>query len=116
MNKKKDIDGMYRIYRQVSLYLIGLLVIMTVVMYLLGVAAGLVATAFTAIYAVVVIVVYLRMNVLEHGRYVEFAMEHGKMQKELIKENKRDYTNENHWNLKAEAIEQLSSFLTQNLK
>ena len=37
-------------------------------------------------------------------------------QKELIKENKRDYTNENHWNLKAEAIEQLYSFLTQNLK
>lgn len=92
MNKKKDIDGMYRIYRQVSLYLIGLLVIMTVVMYLLGVAAGLVATAFTAIYAVVVIVVYLRMNVLEHGRYVEFAMEHGKMQKELIKELPIPYT------------------------
>ena len=92
MNKKKDIDGMYRIYRQISLYLIGLLVIMTVVMYLLGVAAGLVATAFTAIYAVVVIVVYLRMNVLEHGRYVEFAMEHGKMQKELIKELPIPYT------------------------
>ena len=92
MDKKKDIDGMYRIYRQVSLYLIGLLVVMTVVMYLLGVAAGLVATAFTAIYAVVVIIVYLRMNVLEHGRYVEFAMEHGKMQKELIKEFPIPYT------------------------
>ena len=48
--------------------------------------------------------------------YLESLLGKSRKQKELIKENKRDYTNENHWNLKAEAIEQLSSFLTQNLK
>lgn len=77
---------MYNRYRQVSLYLIGLLCLMTVCLFLVDVASGLIAAVFTAVYGVVSVIAYLRMNALSRDRYVEFAMEHGKMQKELIKE------------------------------
>lgn len=48
--------------------------------------------------------------------YLETLLGKSRKQKELIKENKRDYTNKNHWNLKADTIRQLSDFLVKNLK
>ena len=86
MNEMRDVEGLYNRYRQVPLYLIGMFCLMTVFMYFVGIAAGVIATIFTAIYGIINIVVFLRMNSLSRDRYVEFAMEHGKMQKELIKE------------------------------
>ena len=86
MNEKRDVEGLYNRYRQVPLYLIGMFCLMTVFMYFVGIGAGVIATIFTAVYGAVSIVVFLRMNALSRDRYVEFAMEHGKMQKELIKE------------------------------
>lgn len=86
MNEKRDINGVYNRYRQVPVYLIGLFCLMTVLMYLIGIGAGILATIFTLTYGVITVFVFLRMNLLERDRYVEFAMEHGKMQKELIKE------------------------------
>lgn len=38
-----------------------------------------------------------------------------KSQKELIKDNNRDYTNENHWDLRSKALIPLIDFLCQNL-
>ncbi len=86
MNEMRDVEGLYNRYRQVPLYLIGLFCLMTVFMYFVGIGAGVIATIFTAIYGTITIAVFLRMNSLSRDRYVEFAMEHGKMQKELIKE------------------------------
>jgi len=86
MNEMRDVEGLYNRYRQVPLYLIGMFCLMTVFMYFVGIVAGVIATIFTAIYGIINIVVFLRMNSLSRDRYVEFAMEHGKMQKELIKE------------------------------
>ena len=86
MNEKRDINSVYNRYRQVPVYLIGLFCLMTVLMYLIGIGAGILATIFTLTYGVITVFVFLRMNLLERDRYVEFAMEHGKMQKELIKE------------------------------
>ena len=86
MNEIRDVEGLYNRYRQVPLYLIGMFCLMTVFMYFVGIVAGVIATIFTAIYGIINIVVFLRMNSLSRDRYVEFAMEHGKMQKELIKE------------------------------
>ena len=86
MNEIRDVEGLYNRYRQVPLYLIGMFCLMTVFMYFVGRVAGVIATIFTAIYGIINIVVFLRMNSLSRDRYVEFAMEHGKMQKELIKE------------------------------
>lgn len=86
MNEKRDVEGLYNRYRQVPLYLIGMFCLMTVFMYFVGIGAGVIATIFTVVYGAVSIVVFLRMNALSRDRYVEFAMEHGKMQKELIKE------------------------------
>ncbi len=86
MNEMRDVEGLYNRYRQVPLYLIGLFCLMTVFMYFVGIGAGVIATIFTAIYGTITVAVFLRMNSLSRDRYVEFAMEHGKMQKELIKE------------------------------
>lgn len=86
MNEMRDVEGLYNRYRQVPLYLIGLFCLMTVFMYFVGIGAGVIATIFTAIYGAITVAVFLRMNTLSRDRYVEFAMEHGKMQKELIKE------------------------------
>lgn len=86
MSEKRDINGVYNRYRQVPVYLIGLFCLMTVLMYFVGIGAGVIATIFTLTYGTIVVFVFLRMNLLERDRYVEFAMEHGKMQKELIKE------------------------------
>lgn len=88
MNEKRDrdVEVMYNRYRQTSLYLIAMFCLMTVLMYLVNIPAGVIATFFTAIYGTVSVIVFLRMNSLSRDRYVEFAMEHGKMQKELIKE------------------------------
>ncbi len=86
MNEKRDINGVYNRYRQVPVYLIGLFCLMTVLMYFVGIGAGILATIFTLTYGTIIVFTFLRMNLLERDRYVEFAMEHGKMQKELIKE------------------------------
>lgn len=86
MKGKRDVEGMYSIYRQVPLFLIGLFCLMTVLMFFVNVAAGLLAAAFTVVYGVAAVFSYLRMNSLSRDKYVEFAMEHGRMQKELIKE------------------------------
>ena len=79
MSEKRDINGVYNRYRQVPVYLIGLFCLMTVLMYLVGIGAGVIATIFTLTYGTIVVFVFLRMNLLERDRYVEFAMEHGKM-------------------------------------
>jgi c-di-AMP phosphodiesterase-like protein len=85
MNENRDGDTLYKRYRQVSLYLIGLFALMTVCMFFVGVIPGLVSLFFSAVYGAISIVVYMKMNALSRDRFVEFAVEHGKMQKELLK-------------------------------
>jgi c-di-AMP phosphodiesterase-like protein len=58
---------------------------MTVCMFFVGVVPGLVSLFFSAVYGAISIVVYMKMNALSRDRFVEFAVEHGKMQKELLK-------------------------------
>lgn len=48
--------------------------------------------------------------------YLEVLFGTSKSQKERIKENKRDYTNQDHWNLNADSIKNLSDFLRGNLE
>lgn len=43
--------------------------------------------------------------------YLEVLLGASKSQKEMIKDPKREYTNENHWNLKADALNALTGFL-----
>ena len=48
--------------------------------------------------------------------YLEALLGESRKQKELIKENKRDYKNANHWNLQAEEILALVDFLKKYLE
>ena len=47
--------------------------------------------------------------------YLEALLGPSRSEKEMIKEAKRDYKNENHWNLKAQALSNLIDFLKKNL-
>lgn len=47
--------------------------------------------------------------------YLEVLLGASKSQKEMIKDPKREYTNKNHWNLKADALNALSGFLKSSL-
>lgn len=47
--------------------------------------------------------------------YLEALLGKSRKQKELIKENRRDYKNSNHWNLKSTGILALTDFLKKNL-
>lgn len=47
--------------------------------------------------------------------YLEVLLGASKSQKEMIKDPKREYTNKNHWNLKADALNALTGFLKSSL-
>ena len=53
MSEKRDINGVYNRYRQVPVYLIGLFCLMTVLMYFVGIGAGVIATIFTLTYGTI---------------------------------------------------------------
>ena len=48
--------------------------------------------------------------------YLEALLGKSKSQKDKIKEPNRDYTNRDHWNLDADALTELSAFLTKYLE
>ena len=47
--------------------------------------------------------------------YLEVLLGTSKSQKEKIKEPNREYTNKNHWNLDADALNELINFLKRHL-
>lgn len=47
--------------------------------------------------------------------YLEALLGSSRTEKEKIKETNRDYKDKNHWNLKANALSALTTFLTENL-
>lgn len=47
--------------------------------------------------------------------YLEALLGSSRTEKEKIKETNRDYKDKNHWNLKADALSALTTFLTENL-
>lgn len=86
MNEKRHINNKYEKYLQTPLFLIALFVVMTICLYAVKVFAGVIATIATAIYATTVILSYIRYRASFHATYMQFVMEHGKVQKELLRE------------------------------
>ena len=86
MDKKQRLDNKYENFLRVPLYLIAAFVIMTICLFLINIAAGLVACAFTIAYTLVMVSCYIRYRASINTAYIDFAMEHGKVQKELLKE------------------------------
>lgn len=86
MNEKRRLDNAYIRYLEIPVFMIALFVIMTVLIYFVNILAGVFATVATCIYGVVSVLSFVRYRASTRARFVEFAMEHGKMQKELLKE------------------------------
>lgn len=86
MNEKRRIDNTYERYLEIPLYMIALFVVMTVCLFFVKVFAGVIAAVATAIYTVISVLSFVRYRASTRARFVEFAMEHGKMQKELLRE------------------------------
>ncbi len=86
MNEKRRIDNTYERYLEIPLYMIALFVVMTVCLFFVKIFAGVIAAVATAIYTVISVLSFVRYRASTRARFVEFAMEHGKMQKELLRE------------------------------
>lgn len=86
MNEKRRIDNTYERYLEIPLYMIALFVVMTVCLFFVKVFAGVIAAVATAVYTVISVLSFVRYRASTRARFVEFAMEHGKMQKELLRE------------------------------
>lgn len=85
MKKNITLNGSIRTYIKWPLYLGGLLVVMTLALFLHNSLAALFLGAFTLIYLVVTIVVYFTKNTVITSAIVEFAANYGQVQKELLK-------------------------------
>lgn len=86
MDKNKHPDNKYDNYLKAPLYLIAAFVIMTACLFLVSIPAGFIASAFTVLYSAIMIITYIRYKSYMNSAYIDFAMEHGKIQKELLKE------------------------------
>ena len=86
MNDNRHTDTRHEIYLQMPLYVIALFVLCDIWMLTVSVAAGIVGIIFTAVYSVVVIVLYISSRVSSEAAYANHAMENGRVQKDLIRE------------------------------
>lgn len=86
MNDNRHTDTRHEIYLQMPLYVIALFVLCDIWMLTVSVVAGIVGIIFTAVYSVVVIVLYISSRVSSEAAYANRAMENGRVQKDLIRE------------------------------
>ncbi|MGN0393940.1 MAG: DHH family phosphoesterase [Coprococcus sp.] len=85
MNEKRRLDNTYERYLEIPLFMIAIFVIMTVCLFFVNIISGVIATVFTVVYVVISVLSFIRYKASTRARFVEFAMEHGKMQKELLR-------------------------------
>ena len=86
MNDNRHTDTRHEIYLQMPLYVIAVFVLCDIWMLTVSVVAGIVGIIFTAVYSVVVIVLYISSRVSSEAAYANRAMENGRVQKDLIRE------------------------------
>ena len=86
MNDNRHTDTRHEIYLQMPLYVIALFVLCDIWMLTVSVVAGIVGIIFTAVYSVVVIILYISSRVSSEAAYANRAMENGRVQKDLIRE------------------------------
>ncbi len=86
MNEKKHTDTRHNMYMEVPLFMIALFAVMDICMFAINLVAGVIGIIFTVIYAVVMVIVYIRSRVSSEAAYVNRAIENVKVQKDLIRE------------------------------
>lgn len=86
MKKRVPIKGQMRSYMWQLLMLSILLLAMNVCMYPVSVKAGLLVSAFLAVYVLVVSILYLRNKTQIYNEMVAFATQYGQIQRKLLKD------------------------------
>ena len=86
MNEKKRTDARRNIYMEVPLIMIAFFVVMDICMFIIDLAAGIIGLIATAVYAVVMVIFYVRSRISGEAAFVNKAVENGRVQKDLIRE------------------------------
>lgn len=86
MKNKMKLKGQLKSYMRWPFFLTLLLFGMNVAIYCVNLKAGAVATGFTAIYVVVVVLLYYQKRPAVLNELISFATEYGQVQKTLMKE------------------------------
>ncbi len=86
MNEKKRTDARHNIYMEVPLIMIAFFVVMDICMFIIDLAAGIIGLIATAVYAVVMVIFYVRSRISGEAAFVNKAVENGRVQKDLIRE------------------------------
>ncbi len=86
MNEKKRTDARHNMYMEVPLIMIAFFVVMDIFMFIIDLAAGIIGLIATAVYAVVMVIFYVRSRISSEAAFVNKAVENGRVQKDLIRE------------------------------
>lgn len=92
MNEKGKLKNKIEQYLAIPFVLMIILVAMNVVLYFVDTTSGAITTIFLIIYLLVTTLVYFRNKPYIMSELISFAFEHGKIQKELLKELALPYT------------------------
>lgn len=85
MNEKIKLKGQLKSYVRWPLIMTVLLIIMNVMLYLVDLKAGAIATAFTAVYVMLAVMLYFHRRPSILNELVSFATQYGQVQKNLMK-------------------------------
>lgn len=86
MNEKVMLKREIEKYLRIPFFLLGILVIMNGAIYFIDTSAGIITSISLVVYLLVVVLVYLHFKPNVMTALLAFAFEHGKIQKELLKE------------------------------
>ena len=81
MKKKVHLKGQLKGYTQWLLLLSVLLLAMNACMYSMSIKAGILVSAFLAVYLLIVILLYLRSRTQIYNELISFATQYGQIQK-----------------------------------
>lgn len=85
MNEKIKLKGQLKSYVRWPLIMTVLLIIMNVMLYLVDLKAGAIATAFTAVYVMLAVMLYFHRRPSILNELISFATQYGQVQKNLMK-------------------------------
>lgn len=91
MSKKIKYKGQYKRYMLMPIIMLVLVVIFNIAMFFVDIKAGIFMILFTLIYAVIVLVSYLRNKSNVINEMVGFATRYGQIQKQLLRELELSY-------------------------
>ena len=92
MSEKKLLKNKIEKYLRTPLIIMFMLIVMCVLTYFINVKAGILVTVFVLLYVLTALLIYFHYKPGIMSELISFSFEHGKIQKELLKELAIPYT------------------------